>query len=97
MGKTISRGCTYDESTNQWAVWMNKPKNLTIADCTLYNNRLPDPGECYLRNHISRKGTPMLVLVGILPTNIQNLNEFLTQMRADFTTYINKKKREAGL
>lgn len=93
MAKTLTRGCTFDNQTKMWAVWMNKPNGLTISDRPLYHNLC----DCYVKNVTNRKGIPMLVCGGKLPPTVRDLNGFLIQMRADFTAYINKKKREAGL
>ena len=94
--KTLTRGCTYDSERNVWAVWMNKPKGLDVPDRPLWNNLMGDES-LKLKNITNKKGVPMLVAFGKLPPTVRDLNGFLTQMRADLTSYINKKKKEAGL
>lgn len=91
--RILLRGCTFDDSTKEWAVWMNKPNGLSISDRPLYHST----GEYRLENVTNRKGVPMLVVRGKLPPMTRDLNGFLIQMRTDFTRYINQKKKEAGL
>lgn len=93
--RTITRGCTFDDQSKEWAIWMNKPNGLSIPDRPLYNPLLGDD-KCFLKNVVNRNGIPMLVIKGKLPPNVRDLNGFLIQMRADFTRYINSKKK-AGL
>ena len=91
--KTLTRGCTFDDKTKTWAVWMNKPNGLILSDRPLYHNLC----DCQVKNYTNKKGIPMLVCVGKLPPTVRDLNGFLIQMRADFTKYVNNKKKEAGL
>lgn len=91
--RTISRGIVVDDEAKTWAVWMNKPKGLEIPDMTLYYQ----DGECRMNNVTNKKGIPMLVCRGKIPPMVRNLNSYLIQARADFTNFINKKKKEAGL
>lgn len=93
--RTITRGCTFDDQTKEWAIWMNTPSGLSIPDRPLYNPLLGDT-PCQLKNVKNRNGIPMLVIRGKLPPNVKDLNGFFIRMRSDFTTYINSKKK-AGL
>lgn len=90
--RTIERGCTYDDDTRDWAIWMNKPKGLEIEDKVLYN-RLVGTSKCYLRNVINRKGIPMLVLKGTLEYPVRDLNGLFIQLRTDFTKYIRSQQK----
>lgn len=94
--RTILRGCTFDDETREWAIWMNKPNSLTIPDRELYNKLLGND-KCYLKNVTNKKGIPMLVIKGKLPPMVRDLNSFLIQMRADFTKYVNSKKEKQTL
>lgn len=88
--RILNKGCTFDDQTKEWAVWMNKPKDLSLPNRTLYYHG----SECKFQNYKNKKGVDMLFIRGKLPANVTNLEGFLIQARADLQKYVEDKKKK---